>query len=68
VLHNEYEIEKDRQEAEAEFGWRAEYRSPIVCSKKKIQVDFSQKTGTSTPLFITKKNHNSDTNTILPLF
>ncbi len=24
------------------------------------------KTGTSTPLFITKKNHNSDTNTILP--
>jgi hypothetical protein len=33
-----------------------------------IQVEFSLKTGTSTPLFITKKNHNSDTNTIFPLF
>jgi hypothetical protein len=35
---------------------------------KNIQVEFSLKTGTSTPLFITKINHNSDTITILPLF
>ncbi len=34
---------------------------------KNIQVEFSLKTGTSTPLFNTKKNHNSDTTTILPL-
>jgi hypothetical protein len=43
----------------------------IILNKNKlknIQVEFSLKTGTSTPLFITKKNHNSDTNTILPLF
>jgi hypothetical protein len=30
---------------------------------KNIQVEFSLKTGTSTPLFNTKKTHNSDTNT-----
>jgi hypothetical protein len=33
-----------------------------------ILVEFSLKTGTSTPLFNTRKNHNSDANTILPLF
>jgi hypothetical protein len=35
---------------------------------KNIQVEFSLKTGTSTPLFNTRKNHNSDTTTILQLF
>jgi hypothetical protein len=35
--------------------------------RKNIQVEFSLKTGTSTALFNTRKNHNSDTNTILPL-
>jgi hypothetical protein len=40
----------------------------VYIFKKNIQVEFSLKTGTSTPLFMSKKNHDSDTNTILPLF
>jgi hypothetical protein len=36
--------------------------------EKNKQVEFSLKTGTSTPLFNTRKNHNSDTIAILSLF